>query len=64
MIPRDVEANPFSTFTTAPNANNVTSPIQLDNPGVNTRDMYTGALKMDFKTSLGHPDLGVRVQLH
>jgi iron complex outermembrane recepter protein len=53
VIPRDVEANPFSTFTTAPDANNVTSPIQLDNPGVNTRDMYTGALKLDFNTSVG-----------
>lgn len=53
VIPRDVEANPFSTFTTAPDANNVTTPITLDNPGVNTRDMYTGALKMDFNTSVG-----------
>ncbi len=53
VIPRDVEANPFSTFTTAPDANNVTTPITLDNPGINTRDMYTGALKMDFNTGVG-----------
>jgi hypothetical protein len=44
VIPRDVEANPFSSFTTPPNANDVTSPIQVDNPGVNTRDLYTTSL--------------------
>ena len=53
VIPRDVEANPFSTFTTAPDANNVTSPIQVDNPGVNTRDLYSSSLKLDFQTALG-----------
>src|SRR6202000_1989503 len=31
VIPRDEEANPFSSFTTAPNANDVTSPIQNNN---------------------------------
>ena len=50
VIPRDVEANPFSTFH---DANNITTPITLDNPGINTRDMYTGALKMDFNTGVG-----------
>jgi iron complex outermembrane recepter protein len=53
VIPRDVEANPFSSFSTPPDANNVTSPIQLDNPGVNTRDLQTASLKMDFETRLG-----------
>jgi iron complex outermembrane recepter protein len=53
VIPRDVEANPFSTFTTAPDANNVTTPITLDNPGENTRDVYNAALKMDFELGLG-----------
>jgi iron complex outermembrane receptor protein len=53
VIPRDVEANPFSSFTTPPNANDVTSPIQVDNPGVNTRDLYTTSLKMDFQTTAG-----------
>ena len=33
VIPRDDEANPFSTFTTPPNANDVTSPIQVDQTG-------------------------------
>src|SRR5690606_11060517 len=42
VIPRDDEANPFSSFTTTPDAIDVTSPIQLDNPGENTRDLYTG----------------------
>jgi iron complex outermembrane receptor protein len=53
VIPRDVEANPFSTFTTAPNANDVDTPITLDNPGENTRDVYNAALKMDFTLGLG-----------
>jgi iron complex outermembrane recepter protein len=53
VIPRDNEANPFSTFTTAPDANNVTSPIQLDNPGINSRDLYTTSLKLDYETALG-----------
>jgi iron complex outermembrane receptor protein len=53
VIPRDVEANPFSSFFTAPNANNVTSPIQVDNPGMNSRDLYTTSLKIDIETDLG-----------
>ena len=48
VIPRDDEANPFSSFTTAPDANNVTSPIQLDNPGINDRDIFNASLKLDF----------------
>lgn len=53
VIPRDVEANPFASFTTPPNANDVTSPIQLDNPGQNDRDLVTASLKLDFETALG-----------
>lgn len=53
VIPRDDEGNPFSSFTTAPDANDVTSPIQLDNPGKNTRDLYSGSLKLDFDTTAG-----------
>ncbi|HXC60884.1 MAG TPA: TonB-dependent receptor, partial [Steroidobacteraceae bacterium] len=53
VIPRDVEANPFSSFSTPPNANDVTSPIQLDNPGVNTRNLFTTSLKLDFQTAAG-----------
>src|SRR6516162_864032 len=36
IIPRDDEANPFSSFTTPPNANDVTSPIQTNNLGTDT----------------------------
>jgi iron complex outermembrane receptor protein len=48
VIPRDDEANPFSSFFTPPNANDVTSPIQLDNPGINDRDVLNASLKLDF----------------
>ncbi|MDR2215934.1 MAG: TonB-dependent receptor [Nevskiaceae bacterium] len=53
VIPRDDESNPFASFTTAANANDVTTPITLDNPGENTRDVYNAALKMDFALNLG-----------
>ena len=43
IIPRDDEANVFSTFTTAPNANNVTSPIQDNNLGVDYREVYVAS---------------------
>ncbi len=48
VIPRDDEANPFSTFFTAPDANNVSEQIQLDNAGINDRDVFNGSLKLDF----------------
>jgi iron complex outermembrane recepter protein len=48
VIPRDDEANPFSTFFTAPDANNVSEQIQLDNPGINDRDLFNASLKLDF----------------
>ncbi len=48
VIPRDDEANPFSTFFTPPNANNVTEQIQLDNPGINDRDLFNASMKLDF----------------
>jgi len=53
VIPRDDEANPFSTFTTPPNANDVTSPIQVNNEGVDNRDLFTGALRLNFETGGG-----------
>jgi iron complex outermembrane receptor protein len=53
VIPRDQESNPFSTFTTPPNANNVTTPITLDNPGENNRDLFNTSLKLDFDTGQG-----------
>ena len=48
VIPRDDETNPFSTFTTAPDANNVSEQIQLDNPGINDRDLFNASMKLDF----------------
>ena len=53
VIPRDVEANPFSSFTTPPNANNVTAPIQSDNPGENNRDLLNLSAKLDFAAGEG-----------
>ena len=53
IIPRDSEANPFSTFTTPPNANDVTSPIQNNNLGVDNRDMLDTALKLDYTAEFG-----------
>ncbi|HVY81973.1 MAG TPA: TonB-dependent receptor, partial [Steroidobacteraceae bacterium] len=53
VIPRSDEANPFSTFTTPPNANDTTTPITVNNRGENNRDLYTGSLKLDFKLGGG-----------
>ena len=53
VIPRDDEANPFSTFTTPPNANDVTSPIQVDQTGIDDRDLFTGALRLNFEMGGG-----------
>ncbi len=53
IIPRDDEANAFSSFTTPPNANDVTSPIQTNNLGSDTRDITDAALKLDY-----HPGYG------
>ena len=53
VIPRDNEANPFSSFTTAPNANDVTSPIQVNNPGEDNRDIRDLVAKFDFDTGGG-----------
>jgi iron complex outermembrane receptor protein len=53
VIPRAVEANPFSSFTTAPNANDVTSPIQDQNLGSDYRDITDIALKLDYHIEPG-----------
>jgi iron complex outermembrane receptor protein len=53
VIPRADEANPFSSFTTPPNANDVTSPIQTNNLGTDTRDVTDIALKLDYAAGLG-----------
>jgi iron complex outermembrane receptor protein len=53
VIPRSDEANPFTTFSTPPDANNVTTPITLNNPGENNRDIFNASLKMDFELEGG-----------
>jgi iron complex outermembrane recepter protein len=53
IIPRDDEANVFSTFTTPPNANDVTSPIQTNNLGTDTRDVTDTAVKLDYNPGYG-----------
>jgi len=53
IIPRNLEANPFASFTTPPNANDVTSPIQNSNPGTDNRDVADVALKFDFNLGPG-----------
>ncbi len=53
IIPRSDEANVFSSFTTPPNANDVTSPIQDNNLGSDHRDITDVALKLDDAHSFG-----------
>ena len=53
IIPRDDEANPFSSFSTLPNANNITSPIQTNNLGSDTRDITDSSLKLDYNPGFG-----------
>src|ERR1700722_13348669 len=53
VIPRNDEANVFSSFSTPPNANDVTSPIQNNNLGSDTRDITDIALKLDFNVGAG-----------
>ena len=53
VIPRDDEANPFSSFTTPPNANNTTTPITVNNPGEDNRNLYNASLKLDFRPGYG-----------
>ena len=53
IIPRNDEANPFSSFTTPPNANDVTSPIQVNNEGTDNRDMLDIPLKLDLRPGYG-----------
>ncbi len=53
IIPRADEANVFSSFTTPPNANDVTSPIQNNNLGSDHRDITDIALKVDDTHAFG-----------
>ncbi len=62
VIPRGEAANPLSDPTTylpavppeiAPNANDTTSPIQVNNEGMDDRDITDIAVKLDEKQSYG-----------
>ena len=53
VIPRSNEANPFTTFTTPPDANNTSTPITVNNPGEDNRDLWSSSLKLDYDTDAG-----------
>ena len=53
VIPRSDESNPFTSFSTPPDANNTSTPITVNNPGEDNRDLRDAALKLDFKTAPG-----------
>ncbi len=53
IIPRANEASVFSDFSTLPNANDVTSPIQNNNLGTDNRDVTDVALKLDYGLGSG-----------
>jgi iron complex outermembrane receptor protein len=53
VIPRNDEANVFSSFTTPSDANDVTSPIQNNNSGSDVRDITDVALKLDYNIAYG-----------
>jgi len=53
VIPRSNEANPFTSFSAPPNANDITSPIQTNNRGTDTRDVSDIALKLDYAMAPG-----------
>jgi iron complex outermembrane receptor protein len=53
VIPRSDESNPYSDFTTPPNANDTTSPIQNNNLGTDNRTVLDTALKLDYSPGYG-----------
>ncbi len=53
VIPRSDESNVFTSFTTPPNANDVSSPIQTNNLGMDHRAITDAALKLDFNEEYG-----------
>ncbi len=55
IIPRYKESDPTDNFTFVPplNANDVTSPIQTNNLGMDNRDITDVALKLDFNIDYG-----------
>ena len=63
VIPRADEANVFSSFTTPPDANDMTSPIQTNNLGTDNRDIRT-SLEAGLPTRLRHLHLDHGLQPH
>ena len=53
VIPRADESNPFSSFTTPPDANNTITPITNNNTGEDNRDLWGAALKLEFRNPYG-----------
>jgi iron complex outermembrane recepter protein len=53
VIPRTDEAEPLTSLTTPPDANDTSSPIQVNNEGMDDRDITDIALKLDAKQSYG-----------
>jgi iron complex outermembrane receptor protein len=53
VIPRNDESDVFSSFTTPPDANNTSSPIQVNNQGTDNRDILDTALKLDYSPGYG-----------
>ena len=56
-IPRVDEANPFGGFTVS-DANDVNEPIQLNNPGINDRDLLERVAEARLRRGRRHADLG------
>ena len=53
VIPRSDESNAFTDFYTPADANNTSTPITVNNPGEDNRDIFNTSLKLDFHTDAG-----------
>jgi iron complex outermembrane recepter protein len=53
VIPRSDEADVFTSFSTPPDANDTTSPIQTNNLGTDDRDILDIPLKVDYRPGYG-----------
>jgi iron complex outermembrane recepter protein len=53
VIPRSIASLPASDFFTPPDANDTRSPIQVNNEGLDYRDILDTALKLDFNPGYG-----------
>ena len=53
VIPRSDEANVFTSFTTPADANDTESPIQVNNEGLDNRDILDVPLKLDYRPGYG-----------